>query len=101
MVNSKRTISIIAGGVWCLLSVMGCGDQRANPLSEFAGAEVRVTAQPTVVTTSSTSQVIENQWQGKFVSADSQWVVIEHNWVRQAINRNKVIAITVLRPPGN
>lgn len=84
-----------------MLAVAGCGDQRANSLSEFAGAEVRVSAQPTVVATSSTSQVIENQWQGKFVSADSQWIVIEHGWVRQAINRNKVIAITVLTPAGN
>lgn len=101
MVNSKPTISIIAGTVWCLLAIAGCGAQKGNSLSEFAGAEVRVTALPTVVTTSSTSQVIENQWQGKFVSADSQWVVIENSGIQQAINRNKVIAVIVLRPPGN
>lgn len=77
-----------------VFSVIGCSGPAATPsLSGLYGKEVLVTMEPTVIATSSTSEVRENKMNGKLVSADDNWVVLNTSSETVALSRQKVTVI--------
>lgn len=65
---------------------------------DLVAKEVIVVAEPTVITTGTTSRVIENKFDGKLVSVDQDWVVVENPQGLSAVNKKKVI--TIIGPSG-
>lgn len=69
------------------------GCSTASSPTELLGKQVVVSADPTVITTATTSQVRARTWEGAFVSADENWVIIRTGGQMQAINRDRVVSI--------
>jgi hypothetical protein len=71
--------------------VGGCSSRTTH--HDLIGKEVTVFAEPTIITTSTTSQVQENTFKGKLLSVSDDWVVVEDKPGMSAINRDKVVSI--------
>lgn len=81
------------------VSMVGCSGQAGSSnLSALYGKEVMVTMEPTVITTSTTSEVRENKLSGKLVSVDDNWVVLNTAPEKVALSRLKVITIAEVQP---
>lgn len=78
--------------VWAAV-VSWCSNNHAAFHTELVGKQVVVSADPTIITTADTSQVRPRTWEGAFVSADENWVVIHNGGQMQAINRDRVVSI--------
>lgn len=77
-----------------VVSVIGCsGPVGSSSLSQLYGKEVLVTMEPTVIATSTTSEVRENKMNGRLVSADDNWVVLNTSPETVALSRDKVTTI--------
>lgn len=75
-----------------VLFITGCA-HRPSSEHDLIGLQVEVRTEPTIITTSSSSQVKENIFTGKLVSVIGDWVVFENRPGMLAINRNKVVSI--------
>jgi len=74
--------------------LIGCGEPSSqSALSAMVGKEVEVLLAPTILTTATSTEVRKNDFSGKLVRADNQWVVLDAGRGQIAINRTRVISI--------